>query len=577
MRKVVGLKKFRVCVVLSGAVRVAALAMLAATMAADPVFAQGGIVLEAPPVEDAAGPVAAPDDGPAADALGAAAEAEEAEDAGEQAAPPVVRAPAAPRRPRLAAPRVALRSIMFMPSSYLDEAELAGVRDAWLGRVVDISALDGLAAAVDALYREKGIAFAHAAIGALDPAAGRVTVDLVEARLGAIGYEGGAMSPAYLDYRLGLKRGDLADNRLIQQKLERLSLTDGVLMNADFRPAAPGVVDLVVTPAQQPLLGGFASADNFGKESTGTKRFSAGFTVRSLTGWNDPLSVSGAVTHGSQSASVSYSRVVHPSGTRLAAFAEGARSTTLRDPVTRNWSFSGEIGLNHPFVMRPNLRLTGSASVLGFGERGTIAGAPLVEQDGYGIRLGASQFLNGAGWFVATGQTLTALHWRDRIVGAGGLDHLNLQANIAAAYALGDDHLVALQAAGQLAFDRNTPAKFSFGVAGPAGVRGYDQDVSSSDSGFYARAQIERSTPLALGIEDVAVRPFVFADIGRSYEYSGGAYRGLDLLASAGIGASVGIGPHFSGDIFVAKPLLDANGFDASNHYEVRVGLTVSF
>lgn len=579
MRKMVELRTIRGFDRVFGGIGAAgAIVILAAAVAAGPAFAQGDIRLEAPAVEDVAGPAAPAGDGPASDALGAAAEAEEARDGAQPAAArPVGSSSAAPRQPRLAAPRLALLSVGFTPSSYLDEAELAGIRDAWLGRVVDMAGLDGLAAAVDALYRDKGIAFAHAAIGTLDAAAGHVTIALVEARLGAVSYETAGVSPAYLDYRLGLKQGDLADNRLIQQRLERLSLTDGVQMNADFRPGAPGVVDLVITPAEQPLLSGFASTDNFGKKSTGKERFSAGVTVRSLTGWNDPLSVSGALTRGSQSASVSYSRVVHPLGTRLTAFVEGARSTTLGVPVTRNRSFSGEIGFNHPFVMRPDLRLTGSVSVLGFGERGSISGAPLVEQDGYGVRLGASQFLNGAGWFVATGQTLTALRWRDDITGAHGLGHVSLQANVAAAHALGADYLVSLQAAGQIAFDGNTPAKFSFGVAGPAAVRGYDQDVSSSDSGFYARTQIERSTPLALGIEDVAVRPFIFADIGRSYEHSGGAYRALDFLASAGIGASVGIGRHLSGDIFVAKPLLDANGFDASGRYEVRVGLTVSF
>lgn len=529
-------------------------------------------------VEDAV-PEAQDDGG--SDADGAAEEAEAAPDGGEppaQAQTPPGAAPGA-RRPRAVAARMVLRSILFSRSDYLSGTELDEVRRRYLGRSVLPADLGGLVAAVDALYRERNILLARAVPTRIDAASGLVSIELQEARIGEVAGSGDRhIDQRYIAYRLGLAAGDLADNRIVDERVLRLSLTDNLPVQAQFVPGAvPGIVDLELMLAERAPVSVFATLDTFGKRATGVLRGTAGITIRSLTGWNDPLSVSGTVTEGSVSGSIGYSRVVHPLGTRLSIAADASQSRTLAAPVTRNRSYGVEVGLAHPFVVRRTMRVQGSVSALGFAEAGTISGAPLVDQHGYGGRLGASQFFNGEGWFASLGQTFTAIGWYDGIVGGGRIDHYALGANAAGAVALGAHHAFAVQAVGQLALNARAPSKYRLTVAGPGGVRGYDQDVSSGDSGVYLRAQIERTTPLPLGIDGVDLRPFAFADVGQAFDFVGGAQVAQDALASVGIGSTFALGRNLSGDIFAAKPLLDANGFSARGQYEVRGSVSVRF
>jgi hemolysin activation/secretion protein len=511
---------------LKSAYRIAAILvalLVAAVPTAMPAYAQTideEIILDGD-VEDA---VPEEEDGaPDTDAGGAAEEAEAApEDDGQGEPPQTGQAPpaaAAPgdgaRQPRAVVSRIVLRTIAFSPSEYLSDAELDAVRQGFLGRSVALADLGGLVGVVDALYRDRGILLARAVPSRIDVSQGRVSIELQEARIGRITSSGADhISQRYIAYRLGMAEGDLADNRLVDERVLRLSLTDGMPIEAEFSAGAmPGIVDLGLTLSRQKPVSVFASVDTFGKEATGVMRGTAGLTIHSLTGWNDPLSLSGTVTEGSLSGSVGYSRAVHPLGTRLSVAADASSSQTLAAPVTRNQSYGVEVGLAHPFVVRPDMRLQASVSAIGFAETGTIRGAPLVDQHGYGGRLGASQIFNGQGWFAAFGQTVTGIGWYDGIVGGARIDHVALGGNAAGAIGLGAHHSFAVQVVGQLALNARAPAKYRLTVAGPSGVRGYDQDVSSGDSGVYLRAQLERLSPLPIGIDHVDVRPFAFADV----------------------------------------------------------------
>lgn len=537
-------------------------------------------------------------DGDIEDAIPQDAEGEENSDAGRaadeaDAAPenrgqvekPQAQAPTraatgtAPRQPRPVVMRMVLRSIEFTPSTYLSQAALEAVTDRFLGQSVALSDLGGLLDAVEQLYRDERILLARAVATRIDPGSGHVAIDLQEARIGNVTSSGAdRISQRYIAFRLGLAEGDLADNRVVDERVLRLTLTDSLPVQAQFVPGAvPGIVDLELLLAEQKQVSAFATVDTFGKEATGVIRGNAGFTIHSLTGWNDPLSFLGTVTEGSVSGSLAYSRVVHPLGTRLSVAADASQSRTLADPVLRNRSYGVEVGIAHPFIVRSDFQLQASASAIGFMETGTIAGVPLVDQYGYGGRIGVSQAFVGDGWFASLGQTFTGIGWYEGIGGGPRLDHYSLGGTAAGALSLGDDHAFSVQVVGQFALNARAPAKYRLTVAGPFGVRGYDQDVSSGDSGIYAKAHLERSTPLPLGTAVVDLRPFVFADVGQAFDYVGGAHFAQDPLASVGIGTSFGLGRHVLGSIFVAKPLLDSGGFVARDQHEIRGSVTARF
>lgn len=469
---------------------------------------------------------------------------------------------------------ITIRDVVFTPSGYLSEAELAAATDPFVGRRFRVTELGGLLAAVDALYADKGITLAQAILTSADPASGQVSIELFEARVGSVAYESGLMSDAYLAFRLGLTPGMLADNRLIQERLDRLSLTDGVTATANFQPgAARGDTDLTLQFTEPEPFWAYAGIDNFGSESTGLVRLSGGAGIRSLTGWNDPLSIDIVANQHILSGALNYSRIVHPHGTRLGVSIDASGSTSIDTPTVADRQGGVLLDLTHPIVVEAGRRWDAGASVLTFLETGTIAGAPLLDQRGKGVRVSSSEQFAGDDWGLALSQTATAIIWDDAITSEDGLFFLGLDGSLNASATVAELMSLSFAAAAQLtvAGDR-APARYQFGVSGPNAVRGYSSDLSKDDSGFYARLELGLATPPQLGTLTLA--PFAFADIGRAADASDTAQ---DLLASAGLGMRFAIDRHVNGQIYAAKPLLDANGFDATPAYEIRGSLTASY
>lgn len=109
------------------------------------------------------------------------------------------------------------------------------------------------------------ITLVEAQITEIDPPSGVATIEVFKARIGAVNYVSHNASDHYPTFQLGLKSGELADNRLINQRLNRLAATDGVLVDAAFNPgAARGLTDLDITLAEPPLFSGAISFDSYG-------------------------------------------------------------------------------------------------------------------------------------------------------------------------------------------------------------------------------------------------------------------------------------------------------------------------
>mgnify|MGYP002399816160 CR=1 FL=1 len=520
--------------------------------------------------------------GPSTDAISAAEEAEAAAEEAEAAAEPEQAQPAAPDTSAPKAAKAArpflVRRVVFGPSVYLSAEELAAAGARIEGRRILASRAAAILSEINSLYQSKGIALAEALVTGIDPATGTVWIELFEARIGQVVYRSKLASDAYLDYRLGLKTGDPADNRVIEERLRRLTLTDGSTVNADFQPGAErGFTDLTLVFQDANPYGAFASVDNFGKRSTGEERLNLGVVARSLTGWNDPLNLSATFTERSASGTISYSRPILPAGTRATFSFTGSTSRSFPPVVVDTVSFSGEAGLVHPILLENQRRMQMSALLLGFEEKGDIGGTPVVDQSGWGGQLGLSTYLAGAGWFFGTDHAIRVLDWDDRVAGEAGLTHVGLNGGVNAAARLSDHYAVTLQLGWQVAVNERAPSRYSFGVTGPFAVRGYDPDVSNSDSGVFVRAQVERATPLPLPIGSLELRPFIFADAGRSWDFVGGGHVALDAVASAGAGLTISMGSTIAGSIFVARPLLDANGYVVGDDIDVRASLTATF
>jgi len=469
-----------------------------------------------------------------------------------------------------------LRQVRFTPSAYLERDALQAAAAPFLGRPMTQATLSRLLVAVNALYAASGIGLAEAAIDGIEPG-GVVRIGLYEARIGAVRSASPLLSDAQAAWRLGLRPGDPADTRAINDRLLAFSLADDVLVDAELAGgAAPGTVDLVLGLPDLPARNWLVSLDSYGKRAGGRYRLTLSHRWTSATRALDPLAVSVTLTEGGTSLALGYERAVSPAGTRLSLALDAADTRTLAGPVTRTRAGGAEIALSHPLVLTEDRRLSLIAAVTGFSERGSIAGAPFLHQTGAGLRLGLGGVARHEGGFVSAGVTVQATRWRDRIAGTPADTHMALGVTLAALQRLGTDWAVSVQGAAQVS-GSPAPSRGRFPVAGIGGVRGYDPDAASGDSGWYLRLQMERAEAVPLGSAGAAMRPFLFADAGRAYARMPGAgHSAGPALGAAGAGAAFQLSPRAGGDILLAVPLRAAAPTRARRPV-LHAGLTMRF
>jgi len=482
----------------------------------------------------------------------------DAAQAAEEARRAAAAAPAPAQTPQPAAPpSFLLRRIEIGSSALLPSADIQTVVSRWEGRRVTRTALSELLSELQALYGSRSLGLAQPVLVAVNPESGHIRIDLFEPRVGSFRSLDPAVSDAYLSYRLRLDPDRPLDTRVLAARLDRLSLSDDIRIDSTLEPGeAPDLVDLSVGLSGAPARAGSLIFDTFGRETTGPERVSLTYGWRSLTGWNDPFSVSATLFRGGYNAAMSYARVVNPDGARMIVSLDQGKTRTLSAPEVRNRTWGMEAGLSVPLLLQDRYRLGAALSVLNFAETGTIVGVPSFSQAGQGLRFALSGQVQGADWLMSASTSMTALRWEDRMVGLSQSSKL-LGVSFAAARRVAPV-VLSIQGSAQIA-DSPAPARMRFSAAGPGAVRGYHRTVVSDDSGYFARIQVEAAEPLALG-EHLTGRPYAFFDAGRVYARVGGRHVAGFAPSSAGIGASFGLGRSAMLDVFLARQLTTAPG-----------------
>lgn len=521
---------------------------------------------ETAPLSEQDVPASGPEATTAAEELAAAAAAA-AEDATRVT-------PAVPRRTPPAP--VALRRVVVGPSAYLAPDELAEVARGLEERRLTSAQLDQVTAAFDALYDARGIALAQTVVERVDAAGGTVELGFIEARIDRVSVQGQLAPPEYYAERIGLASGDLADTRLLEERLLRLALLSGVRSTVDFTPgSAPGETVLSVTMEEPPRYQGTVTLDTHGTESTGRYRVTLSFSDASLTGRLDRLGASLTLAEGLASGALSYNRPIGMAGTQAFALLTGETSRTISGPLVRGRNALAEIGLSHPVILRAETQVFLRGSVFAFGERRETAGVPTTRQSGFGATLGGSIAAERRGMNLSLDATLRLIRWQDRVLGLNGLSTSYLTLEGAALAPLGGatGPLMAFRVGAQAVGGREAPAQFRGTVASAQRVRGYPSGTVSGDRYLWASAELRAREGWALGPRLRAV-PYAFADIGRGWDRTGGVTTAQPIGASVGVGAALAIGTAGSGDLFVALPLR-AVGTTARGdiRLEARLGL----
>lgn len=495
--------------------------------------------------------VAVPEAGPASPPTPEAGAAADAAAAAGSEPTTVAPAPAAAQRD------FTLRQIRFLgPSAYRGAQDLSQIAAQLTGRRYARAALGDIAAALtQAAYGSIGVGTAQAVIRDADFSRGVIEVELLEARLGRIVIDGGIVSEEYLRARLGEAPGALADNRRIATAAEALQITDGLPVTLTYAPGtARGTTDLTLSLPPIPRHVTVVTLDNYGSFDTGQGRLTLAHTVNSLTGWNDPLTLSTTLSEGSAALALSYARPVAANGARLSLALAGTRTRSITGPATRGRTLTGELALSVPVIARADRTLTLLAGVGAFAERGTLLGVPNVDQRGVEGHIGLAGSVTGARFTLRGGLRYLFGSYDERIFGAR-IGYSAVAFNLTPSVLVGDDAFFSVALGGQSALGRPMPAARRIAAAGPAAVRGYPTNLGSSDSAWYARFQFEKATPWYPqegGSGGLGLRPFAFFDTGEGFDAAG---VGQGRLASVGVGVSLTAGERLFGDLYVARPL----------------------
>ncbi len=509
----------------------------------------------------------------AAQELAEQAEAAASQEAAQTAAPARVAM-------RAVAQRMTVRSVTVGASAYLTEAEIATVIASLIGREIDLREAGQLAAAFDAAYAAKGVGLASAVVASVDPRSGDVRIVFDEPRIGTVRVRDGALASGEVyARRLALQSGAMADTRAIAVRQLRLQRLSGVQTELSATPGAePGTVDLTLTPVEPPARVFSAALDNHGNAATGRERLNLSYAESSLTGRLDPLSLSVTLARGLQSGAIGYALPLGSEG--MSVFASGSleRSRSLRGPDLRSRTQSAELGLSLPVVVEAESQLVLRASLQHFREQRRTLGVVTTEQHGTALALGANYTRFMARAAVSYDQSLRHVVWTDAVIGRSRTTVLAGEGS--GSVALGTDWQAVGRLGWQAVLGQNLPAFYRAGLGSPSRVRGYDPAVSSGDAFVFGSVQMQRAAPWTVSVrneDDLSAFPFAFIDMGRAFDRAGGVSAAQDMLTSVGVGSVVQFGSRGIGEIVLAMPLRDANGFSAAGRVRADLRLGVRF
>ncbi len=371
------------------------------------------------------------------------------------------------------------------------------------GQTLTLGQLQSSIARLTAFYHARGFPLSRAVIPAQTIEAGRVRVDIIEARYGQVELDNHSRvtDPVLRATLASLQSGEPISQGTLDHALLLLSDIPGVKVDATLKPGATvGSSNLLVNTAGAPALQGAVDVDDYGNRYTGRARGGATLQVIDPLRHGDVLSLS-ALTSGSGMTygRVGYDTLLNGAGTRLGVDysalhyrlgnslapldAHGTAEVTsvwVRQPFVRSAvaSLYGEIQYDlqqlHDHVdviaLVDDRHLNdATASLTGDLHDGLLAGG--VTSLSAGFTIGHVNFDNA----VAQAADLASVKTEGRFA--------KWNANLYRLQAISSADTLYLSVSGQWTHD-NLDSSQKLVEGGVYTVRGYDMGALSADSGY---------------------------------------------------------------------------------------------
>jgi hemolysin activation/secretion protein len=472
--------------------------------------------------------------------------------------PPITNAPEP--SPESTPDQFRLRELQVTGSSVLSDAEIDAIAQPFVGELVTLADLQGIADEITQLYLERGYLTSRAVLAPQTIADGVVQIRAIEGSLEQIAIENEEslhVKPSYIRSRLRRSGTPLNIGKLEDQL--RLLKANPLFTNieAKLQPGTQvGQSILVVRVVEAPQFAVGVSADNYSPPSVGSERLGANLRYRNPLGLGDELAGSyyRSTTGGADVFDFTYRVPLNAMDGTLQLRAAPSRNeitenefeeldiegetdlyaVSYRQPLVRSprEEFALSVGFTFqegqtfvfnnipfPFGIGPDAEGVSRTSVMNFGQ-------DYVRRDAGGAWALRSRFNIGTGLFDATdnsepipdGQFFSWLGQVQRV------------------QQLGTNHQLLIQADLQLTPNSLLPSQ-QFVIGGGQSLRGYRQNVRSADNGF--RLSIEDRITLqrnAGGIPTLQLAPFI--DVGAVWNHPDNPNPLPDerFLAGAGLG-----------------------------------------
>ena len=427
--------------------------------------------------------------------------------------------------------RVKLESLTFYGNTVFSEAQLIAAAGEVISNDFDLAGLQEIADRIADFYRDRGFPFARVVLPPQTVGSGRLKLDIIEGRYGAVAAVGDDKLKAEAQQWLGqLKEGSVIREASLERATLLLSDQPGIATRPLIRPGERvGTGDLEVAVRRDTSQAVDVGIDNHGSRYTGYQRARGSWVLNSPTMLGDQLIFSAVQSDGHLTlGNLNYSRPLGFTGLRMQA---GMGYTTYKVGRELELAQRGgdaqvyNLGLSYPFIRSNKGNLTGGITLtyknlhdyskdftcgcsvyadksvtslplsLQFDVRDDLLGPAIsfgsVVLTIGNLRFGASSTDSIARQSIEAGKTL------------GSYAKLNVDA-VRQQYA--GSYLLSARFSGQYA-QKNLDSSEDFLLGGPSGVRAYPVGEASGDRGLLYQLEVRRQFD--------RFTPYVFFDGGR--------------------------------------------------------------
>ena len=428
-----------------------------------------------------------------------------------------------------------LRKVIFDSSKFITPEELQAVATKYVGKRVDIAALQNLVADVNLIYAQRGIVTAIATLPPQTADKGVVKVKLTEGRLQKTSVAGNRQtSNWYIRNSIEPPVGEVLDVPKLNRDVVRFNRTNDVQLRALLQPGTDfGLTDLQLAVTEPPVNTLQLFFDNQGVQTTGKNEGGIYFKRHGLFGIDDRLTFYGVKSQGNLNGNVAFNMPFNPWGGRLGASYTRGKIKIVQGQFSTldvtGTSSQTALNIAQP-IWATDAWLVQANGAYAYGNSESDFSAVAVSKDYYAKETGGVSInASGADYSVMLSPALNSINWHDQILG-GERSFNTFTGSSNATLRLPAQFSAVFLGSWQYTSEELLPGDQLFSVGGPTTVRGYPTNAAAGDSGYYFNLELHRNMSDLIKGLDI----FAFTDSGAAFS----TFPSVTQLDSAGAGLS---------------------------------------